>query len=208
MADTLDVIDIETARSSLGVQARYDSLLAVYITAVSRKLDDLCGPIVRRTITDELHDGGAPIVQLRHGPVYSFTSVVEAQGTTSVTLTMQTFATAPAEGYIARAHRTASAPYSGLLERVSGGLPSRFYAGTQTVKATYSGGRFADTASVDDRFTQAALMCLRNLWRNEQGQVVPTPGELEVPTGSFARFTVPNAVKELLWDEMRLPGLA
>lgn len=208
VADTLDVIDIDTARAALGAQGRKDDLLAVYITAVSRLLDDRCGPVVQRTITDELHDGGAPLIQLRHGPVTSFSSVVEAQGTTTVTLTRQTFGTAPAEGYIARAHRTTSAPFSGTLERVSGGYTCAFCPGTSTVKATYTAGRYATTAAVDNRFVQAALICLRNLWRNEQGQVSPTPGELELPMANFARFALPNSVKELLHDEMRLPGLA
>ena len=60
---------------------------------MSRRLDRLCGPIVQRTITDEVHPGGCPSIRVRHWPVASFTTVTEYDATTPAVLTREDFDT-------------------------------------------------------------------------------------------------------------------
>lgn len=207
MALATDVLEYEVARAAVGAKAADQDLVALYISAVSQMMDDRFGPVVRRTITDELHDGGMGSVWLRHGPVASVSACAEAQGTSTVTCTQQTFGTQPADGFFLPAWQTSSAPYSGQVVRMSGGAESCWYAGRGNVKVTYSAGRFASTAAVSERFQQAALLAFRNLWRSEQSGVVRVD-EYDVPQAAFARFSLPNAVVELLRDELRVPGVA
>ncbi len=209
MADPLDVIDKTVARSNLGGFTSDDSLLGIYITGVSRLLDRYFGAIIKRTVTNELHDGGLPFIWLRQGPATTITTVEEAQGTTTVTCTAQTFGTAPSEGYLAEAHTTATAPFSGRLWRTTGGYRSSWACGSGTVRVTYQGGRYTAIADVDPRFTEAALYCLKAAWRAEQyggGAGVPDFGE--APTSFFPGFVLPRAVRELLSDELRTVAIA
>lgn len=208
MADTLDVITLTAAKAAVGGLTRDETLLATYITAVSRRLDDLCGPIVRRTITNELHDGGYESIWLYHAPVYAVSTVTEAQGTTQVTCTAQTFATAPAAGYVAEPHAPGSTLYSGRLRRTAGGCPSKWYPGPNTVQVSYTAGRYADTDAVDELFAEAAILCLKNLWRGEQSGVAASSADYQGPQSLFPGRAVPNSVLDLLVDEIRPPGLA
>ena len=202
-----DVLTYDVARAAVGARESDKTLVEMYISAVSQMMDDRFGPVVRRTITDEIHDGGRPAVYLLHGPIASVSACVEAQGTTSVTCTQQTFGTEPADGFFLPAWKTSSAPYSGQVVRMSGGVESFWYVGRGNVKVTYSAGRFATTAAVSARFQQAALLAFKNLWRSEQSGVVQV-NEYDVPQAAFARFALPNAVIELLRDELRVPGIA
>ena len=55
-----------------------------------RAASTACGPIVQRTITDEVHPGGCPSIRVRHWPVASFTTVTEYDATTPTVLTRGT----------------------------------------------------------------------------------------------------------------------
>src|SRR5437868_6897514 len=85
----LDLITLNEAKHELNLDLTStdpDGELARYITAVSRRLDDLCGPIVERTVTDEPHNGGRVRIFL-DAPISSVTTVKEYSGTTLTTLT-------------------------------------------------------------------------------------------------------------------------
>ena len=62
MADTLDVLTLAEGRVAVGMDGAdpsEDTELAQAITAISRRLDDRCGPIVVRTYTDVEMDGNS-----------------------------------------------------------------------------------------------------------------------------------------------------
>ncbi len=61
MSDTLDVISLAEGKSAVGIttgDTSQDTALAQKITAVSRRIDRLCGPVVQRTVTDEVTSPG------------------------------------------------------------------------------------------------------------------------------------------------------
>lgn len=206
MADTLDVISLTEGKSALNIQSSdtsQDTELAAYITAVSRRLDELCGPIVKRTITAEEYPGGGGAIHLRHAPVSvnsttTITSVSEYSSGTATALTAETLAASTSYDY--RFDAT-----TGLLSRRASWSDTNF--GSQRVVVTYAAGRYANTAAVDAKFKQAASIMLAQLWRKEQGVGGSATFGVQAETG-IPTFSVPNAVLELLGDELRPPSLA
>lgn len=205
MADTLDVITLDEAKAYLNItQTTWDTELDDWITAVSRRLDALCGPIVVRTITSEAWDGTVDGVRqtaitLRYRPVSSVTSVTEYSSTTGTTLTVETNAAKTSSNYYLNTT-------TGVLTRRSGNRDYVFADGRQNIVITYVAGRYANTASVDARFKVAAGMMLANLWRREQGGGTQTFGESD-PFGLVATFAVPRAVEELLHEDLVGPRI-
>lgn len=203
MADTLDVLTIAEARKAVGIgdtDTSHDTELAAKVTAVSRLLDEVCGPVVRRTITDEVHPGGTPVVWARHPPVDAWITVTEYNAAVAQVLTAETFDTQPAHGYVADRWPTATANYTGRLHRRSAGTAAAFPAGPEAVKVTYVSGRYTDTASVDARFKEAAGVMLKNAWRPLEVSVASF-GEFDVPAQNFPRFGIPNFVPDTLRAE-------
>lgn len=200
---TLDVISTAEAKTALNIptaDTTQDSELAVYATAVSLRLDALVGPIVNRTITGEVHDGGRSFIILRYSPVSSVTSVSERQGTTSYTVVTENYAASTSYDYLLD-------PLTGILYRRGSGGDVDWYGGRQNIVVTYVAGRFANTTSVDGRYKQAAAIMLTHLWRSEQGASGATFGE--GPSNTFVPgFAVPNAVVELLADQLIAPAVA
>lgn len=206
MADTLDLITLAEAKLALNVDpsdTSQDTELASYITAVSRRLDDLCGPIVKRTITAEEYPGGSGSLTLRYAPI---------SRSASTTVTSVTEYTSGSARVLAAEAVGTSSSYDYSLDATTGTLYRRAVwtdstFAPQRVVVTYSAGRYATTAAVDPKFKQAAAMMLSHLWRREQGvggsATFGPSAEFGVPT-----FSVPNAVVELLADEVRPPTIA
>lgn len=207
MAD-LDVVDLDEAQAFLGRKgAAGADRLALYITSVSRRLDQACGAIVQRAVTAELHDGGDPDIRLRH-PAAAFTSVTEYQFSVPFTILHETPGTIPDFGYYAEPHDPDPTLFSGVLRRRQGGFPLHWYPGIGNVSVTYTAGRYADTGSVDSLFKEAALVMLRNLAGADEPSVVTT-GQYETPGGRFPTFAIPKFVREMLYQEWReIPGIA
>lgn len=180
-----------------------DDTLAVYISAVSELLDQEIGPVVRRTIDDERHDGGRQLIFLRHRPVFAITSVTEHQGTAAITVTAEAAGTVPGQAYLAEFYEPEPALFSGELRRRSGGYDYRWWCGRQNIVVDYTPGRYANTAEVPIRIKRAAGITLVNLWR-DQGPSVDNDGEVIIPFASFPTFAIPNAAKELLSREIGL----
>jgi hypothetical protein len=202
MADPLDWLSLEEAREAIGKkQASVDqsALIAMYVTATSRKLDSVVGAAVRRTVTDEVHSGCGSVIWLQH-PAYAITSIKEYRGSTLVTLVPETAGGLESDAYLA--DRGFTATYNGRIVRRTGGIDWGFYNGSGNILVTYTAGRFEDTAAVDARFKLAASYMLANAWRSVQPNVA-TDGPFQVPTASFPAFAVPNVVRELLADEWR-----
>lgn len=198
MADTLDVLTFAEAKAAINRSDTTNTELDMMVTAVSRRLDDACGAIVTRTLTDELHDGGGRLVRLTWRPITALTSCSEYNSAgTATTLTEEDYDTKPANAFTYDAR-------SGLLYRRSSGRADRFEEGFKNVRVTYNAGRAATTAAVDAKFKQAAAIILGHMWRGEQGggSVVFGPGGEPVELPGVPGFFVPRAAVELLADEL------
>lgn len=201
MADTLDLLSLTEGKQAIGTAAAatdIDTTLAGYITATSRLIDANCGPMVQRTITGEVHDGGAATIRLTYNPASTVTTVTEYQGTTAVTVTQETLGTAPNPGYLLDVA-------SGYLYRRANGVDGQWYDGRRNIVVTYTAGRFANTAAVDARVKQAAGMLLRHLWAIQYGNGNVMFGEADVPMP--IGFAIPNRVREMLASYWLVPAV-
>jgi len=204
VADTLDVLTLAEGRTAVGIGAAdtsQDTALAAKITAVSRRLERGYGPIVQRTITDELHPGGSGSIWVRYWPVTSFTTVTEYTATIPQVLTAETFSVQPEHGYRPGRWTTPTAVFTGQIRRSAFGQPWVFPAGPEAVKVTYVAGRFATTTAVDPVFKEAAAIMLKNLWRTAE-TAVQIVGEFDVPAQNFPTFAIPHATRALLEPEL------
>lgn len=203
MADTLDLLSLDEGKRALNIplaDTTQDVEVASFITAVSRRIDDMCGPVVVRAITGEVHTGGSGMLFPRYAPVATITSLVEYTGTTAATLAAETNSTKTASDYLLGADGYV------VYRRASGG-DSIFPVGRSNVVITYTAGRHANTAAVDPLFKQAAAIFLSHLWKFEQGQGSTTFGGAGEGLG-IPSFGTPNAVRDLLEDELRAPVVA
>ncbi len=195
-----DLISLADAKAAVGVGQNDDAKnarLAALITSVSERLEQNCGPVIYGTHTLEQHDGGCPHIYTDYTPVQGVTQVVEYDATTSGTLTAETNTTKPSTGYVFE-------PVSGKVIRRDTGATSRFPAGYGNVVVSYVAGRAAGTATMDAKWRTATEIALRAAWRSwEQTTAQVSPEGYEIPTATFPRFIIPNAVKELLGDEWR-----
>lgn len=202
MADTIDVLTLAEARTGLSTETGHtakDAPLAAYITAVSRRLDELCGPIVIRTITDEVHSGGTKSLFLREYPVVSVTTITEYEDTTGTVLSVETNASKPSSAYLLD-------PATGIIHRRATGTSRDFSIGDRNVVVTYQAGRYANTAAVDERFKTAARLLLSHYWRREMAVGTVTYGGEVIP--NLPGFGVPNVVMDLLAGELKAPTVA
>jgi hypothetical protein len=198
MADTLDLITLAEAKRALNLDTSnttHDTELESYITAVSRRLDDLCGPVVIRTITGEVHSGGAATIWLHRAPMSAsstttVTTVTEYAGTTGTVLTAETNLAPGASAYLFDRS-------TGALRRRSGGNDAVYPAGRFNVVVTYQAGRYADTAAVDAKFKQACAISVAHLFRSEQGFSAIDDG-----VGYRPSFSLPKRALELIASEM------
>lgn len=196
-----DVIDIAAAQDMLGLDSQVDgALLQTYVTSASGLLDRMCGPVVIRSVTDELHDGGSSTVRLRLPPVSSVTAATEYAAGVPTTLTAEDVDTLPASGYLLD-------PKFGVVRRRINGADASFPQGRRNVQVSYQAGRFASTASVDERFRHACFQLVAHLWSGEQtaGSAMFGGDQMWTPGPGFA---VPNRVRELLADELLVPAVA
>ncbi len=193
----------DTVTGDLVSSDRDAAVIDIWLTAVSRRIDDLCGPVVVRTVADERHDGGSGMIWLRQSPASSITTVTEYLDGTATTLTAEQDTTLPSDGYLLETVGTTS-----FLHRRIAGRDDTFPAGRANVKVTYEAGRYADTATVDGKFKMTAAAAMSRLWRREGGAW----GNPENPftEGSSPGFfkVVDPMVREFLSDELRTPAVA
>lgn len=202
MAAVLDVLTLVEGKAALNLAgtSQYDGEIPVWITATSLALDAKVGPIVKRTVTDEFHDGRGSYFYTRLYPVLTFTTVTEYNGTTATVLSVETNASKPSPGYLAEQYEPNPALLSGRIRRRGSGFDAWFPEGSGNIVVTYVAGRFEDTAAVDERFKSAARLTLQNLW-NSQRPNLGDVGEFEVPQSNWPRFAIPNAVRQMLANE-------
>lgn len=208
MADTLDVITLAEAKASINIASSdtsQDVELAGYVTAVSRRLDTLCGPIVKRTFTGEQYMVSRDLyIDVRYRPIYSVASVWEYNSDGTYTaLDAESASSKPVNGYLI----DPSTRERFRIYRRSSGLmyPFPYYG---IIEVTYDAGRAADTASVDPVFKQGAAIMLAQLWRREQGIGTNNFGLADQGGSMIPTFAVPRAVIELLAEYLRPTGVA
>lgn len=191
MADTLDLITLTEAKRAINVDSSdttNDTEIGALITRVSRLIDEKCGPVVARAVT-EAHDGGTSYVKLTDYPVSDVTTVTEYVGTVSTALDEESAGTQPAAAYLLDDR---------VIRRRASGSDACFPAGRRNVVVVFSAGRYAATASVDERFKGAASLTFAHYWRAEHGMGTGTFGG-----GEGATFLLPNAAKELIARDLR-----
>ena len=155
MADTLDILTLTEAKAALNVAASdtsVDTELAQVVTAASRMVDSVYGPVVAREVT-KLVTAPAGTVWLERPA--AVTSVTEYHSGTATVLTAEDFDTAGTY----RLDTT-----TGALTRRSSWSDS--YWSAHELVVVYTSGRYADTASVDEKFKEAAVVCLIHLWQH------------------------------------------
>jgi hypothetical protein len=208
VADALDLLTLDEAKRALNIplaDTTFDTEVASYVTAVSQRLDDLCGPVVKRTITDEVHDGGYEYIFPNHTPVLSVTSVAQYSSGTATTLTAETVGTSTTANYLLIGGGT----HESVIRRRSTWSDTSFPAGRSNVVITYVAGRFNDTGSVTPKFKQGAAKMLSLLWKGDQGAGTVTFGApTELDGIGVVGFAVPRAVTDLLAYEIRPPAVA
>ena len=195
---TLDIIDLAEAREALNdteVDTSDDTELENYVAAVSRFLDWMYGPVIQRSVT-ESHDGGGSCIVLAVRPVASVTSV-----------TVDDVALSASDWHAERSSQDRTL-LSGEISRMSG--TSRggvFEFGVDNVDVVYTAGRFADRASVDARFRQAAVLTLQHAFRAEQRTAFQDSQGFVTPTSGYPKDWDLRAVRSILMGERRRRGI-
>lgn len=207
MADPLDILDEQEAkRAALGTDSAGGShidQIGRANTAVSRRIDALCGPVVAREVT-EIHEVDGGVIWPHQTPVLSVTSVTEWDGTTQTALAADTWGSAGA----ANAYFVDGAGHGVQVLRRSSGSAYRF---GPSVRLVYQAGRFGSTATVDELWKEAAAEVLRRLWNREAGAWARAADPFDAGDGmgtSRLFRAVDYVVDELLGHEKLPPGIA
>lgn len=207
MSAATDLLSLADAQAAVRLSASntiHAARLEGYVTAVSLAIDELVGPVVRRTVTGEQHPGGCGHVRLRRTPISSVTTVKVWDAGISTTLTGETLSVAG--GYLAEQDGDDPTLLSGTLRRRSSWSSILWEYGT--VEVTYVAGRYATTSAVrGSRFHTAAVLTLKSMWQGET-DTVAVVGEYEQPISAFPRVVIPQAAKDLLSDQIQYRGLA
>jgi hypothetical protein len=177
-----DVLTLDEARDALrfatGDTTRDDPLATVYVPAVTSVVEDVVGPVVRRTVTHTAEGGQGAV--LLPTAASSVTSVVE-DGTT---LTAGTdYVTSPTAGVIYRGSSTGRTSFGG---------------GVGSVVVTYVAGVCDTTDDVPANIKLAARLILAATWQKDQqggrpefgttgdGATVMTPSGHAIPRDAYS----------------------
>lgn len=176
MADT-DLLTLDEAIqavSGTGSFAQHGEDLSLMVSAVSEAIDRWVGPVVIRTITDEIHDAPAGRIELKYRPVVSVSSVTEYLSGTGTVLTAESVSASG--GYLVRDH---------FLARRSGFYTTGWNG---VIKVTYTAGRFSSTSTVEARFKMAAKAVLTGAWAKYSAAWARGGDPFGDPTGGGSGF--------------------
>lgn len=171
MADTLDILTAAESLAAINassLSATLTTKLAMFTTGISRRVDELYGPVVVRQVV-ERHSPrvGETVLLLRKPPVSSITSVVEWDSDgTSTTLTAEDDDTKPADGYLLE---QIEGRFVARLRRRSGGRDTYWVAGDNNIVVTYQAGTYANTAAVDPLLKLQVQDILAQQWHQSAG---------------------------------------
>lgn len=205
ITSTYDLLTLDEAKAALNIplaDTTFDTEFHLYITAVSQRLDDLCGLIVKRSVADEVHDGGLTMVWPDSVPVATIGEVVEYSAGTATILTAETLTVAGDYALIDAGN------HNSRLHRRSSWNDRTFASGRGNIVISYVAGRFDSTADVSPKFKQAAAKALSWLWRGDQGAGTATFGAADGTSLFGLGFALPNSVVEMLAYERKPPVVA
>jgi hypothetical protein len=190
VADPLDILTLVEAKAALrqGDATANDTEIELLVTATSTVIDRGVGPVVRRTVNAETHDGEGHMTQLREWPVTTVTTVTED----GITLPTTAYHVDLEKGQVWRRLSDWDYPWE---------------IGRDNISVTYVAGRFATTASITPFYKAGARLLLRHLWRSEQWNAMGIgPQEYDVPQVAFPTFAIPKAVADWFGPSWRLSG--
>lgn len=203
MADVLDVLTLTEAKAALKKHTSSvdETTLASWVTGVSRRLDTLVGPIVRRSVVEDLDGYGDTTLYLRYHPNTAISSVIEYSGAVGSELVEETRG-ALVDGYLAQPFEFDPQFLGNELHRRVGGLDATWPRGRRNVAVTYIAGRYASTAEVDALFKRAAGLMVINAWRSTEATTVEQ-GDYDIPISSMPTYAVPRAVRQLFAGQIQ-----
>lgn len=207
---TLDILTAAEAQTAaLDADSGHEAAIARMNTAVSVRIDELVGPVVKRAVT-EYHDGGEQAIWPRQTPLATVTTLKEWDGSTITTLTEDTWGVAGnADGFVIE--QSGAYPHDVAIYRRSAGDDAKFVTGHRAIQLVYQAGRAADTASVEARYKECATEILRRLWDREASAWARGGADpFDPAAGASSRFfkAFDHVIAEHLGDEMKTPGLA
>lgn len=199
-------ITVQDAKDSLNIPASdtsNDAELPAFINAATPVIEDIVGPVAKRQIVGELHDGNSPTIRLNWLPVFSVDQVTESYGGTLYTLTQ---ASRP---YLSTAYSyTVNLTLGRLTRRVAAGGITPFRGGNDSISVDYTVGYATLITDVAPNVVLATKELVRHQWQASQQGGRPGFGT-DVPMTTTPRgFAVPNFVVELLKPTRRPPGMA
>lgn len=194
---TLDVISLDEAKDAInmtGSGAEHGLQLQTFLSAVSELLDDVCGPIVQRDVTETLVPRGGLLFPT-YTPIASVTTVTEYVSGTATVLTGEDIDTVG--GYLLR---------DNLLARRSSFMTINWNG---DVVVEYVAGRYASTDEVGARFKLAAQEILAREWPQYAAAWSRGGSVFDAPEGSLGYFrSVEPVVNQWLAGERRAPAVA
>lgn len=196
--DIKDYLNLSTTDRS------HDGELLRFAAGLTPVVEFIVGPVIPRTYTNELYNGGTPIIALRKRPIISVSNVTEFLGPIAYTLTqVQSRDQGSIYSYMVN-------PPGSILRTTAGGGVQPFFGATDSVMITYTAG-FAKTP---ENIRMGMLELLRVNYQQTQqagGGRIGGGGfsadEME-PTQQMLGFTVPGRVREMLGPNRRHPSIA
>jgi uncharacterized phiE125 gp8 family phage protein len=149
-----------------------DDELRAFILAAAGLIEGVVGPLSRRPVTGETHNGGRGTVLLKQAPVVEVTGCTE----NGVTLSAGSYSL---DGE------------SGVLTRTSGFSAYTWSEGYNNVSVDYVAGR----TSIPADLAHAVLELVRHLWTTQRGSVRRSGTDDYLPGSGFS---MPNRVREML----------
>lgn len=188
-----------------GTDRTHDAALVRMIDELAPVVEQITGPVLQRTYTDETYDGTNWFIELRHRPVLTVSSVVEYRGPIPYPLTqVQTPDKGTIYSYMFHAPGR-------IVRRTVGGGQTQFPPGADSVHVTYTAGYATVPAHI-----RAGMKELIRVNYQQTQQQTPNRGnavwaaEDMVPEAStlMLGFLVPGRVREMLAPSRRFPRLA
>lgn len=208
MADILDVLTLVEGKTALNIpssETGYDTELAQVITAASRLVDSVYGPVVTRSVTKTYFEPCGPLIlDVPPGsPTFTVTSLAVTEYTSgaATVLSAETATVATGNDYRYR-------PATGQLVRRASW--SDYFWGSQEVLVVYVGGRSASTAAVDAKFKEAAAACLVHLWQHRgANSIAATESGDGAPFGAvpFSTATLRKKLRAMFPEECLPRGI-
>jgi uncharacterized phiE125 gp8 family phage protein len=154
-----------------------DDELRAYILAATGLIEGVVGPLSRRTVTAETHNGGRTTVLLKQAPIISITSCLENGSALAAT----SYSVDNESGVLTRTSGYTAYTWGGDVD----------FANFNNISVTYVAGRSIIPADL----AHAVLELVRHLWTTQRGSIRRSGTDDYVPGSGFS---MPNRVREML----------